>query len=89
MLPFGSAWPSAKEKRLKNHPLPRTWDVIVYLSGASMRIGTVQALTEELARAAALRRFGVTEYELAGHANFGVVVPSGIYPGDKFDVTPA
>ena len=63
----------------------KTWNVRVHRGiHGSQSLGQVTESTEELARCAALSKFGITEEE----AEEGTLCP-GIYPADDFDVSPA
>lgn len=60
----------------------KTWKVRVHRDGGSKQIGQVHETTEELARCAALSKYGIGEDE-AGEGTLRV----GIYPDDDFDVS--
>ena len=62
----------------------KTWNVRVHRGiHGSQDLGQVRESTEELARCAALSKFGISEEE----AEDGTLRP-GIYPTDDFDVLP-
>jgi len=64
----------------------RTWNVRVRRVGRDVTLGQVHECNEELARCAALSRFGVSDDELAaGEAQDG---EDGILPDGDFDVSP-
>lgn len=60
----------------------KTWNVRVHRAGGSQLLGQVHETSEELARCAALSKFGVSEED----AEDGTP-RAGIYPADDFDVT--
>lgn len=62
----------------------KTWNVSVRRNGESKHLGLVHEKTEDLARCAALSKYGVSEDE----AEDGTL-RAGIYPADDFDVSPA
>lgn len=62
----------------------KTWSVRVHRNGGSKAIGQVHETSEELARCAALSKYGISEDE----AEEGTL-RAGIYPADDFDVSPA
>jgi len=62
----------------------KTWNVRVHRVGGSKALGQVQETNEELARCAALSKFGLSEED----AEDGEL-RAGIYPADDFDVSPA
>ncbi|MDO9164893.1 MAG: hypothetical protein Q7U13_02180 [Rhodoferax sp.] len=65
----------------------RKWNVQVIREGRSHYIGEVNESSEEMARCAALSRFGVGADEIdAGEAPPRCVA---IYPDDNFEVSPA
>lgn len=65
----------------------RKWNVHVIREGRSQYIGEVNESSEEMARCAALSRFGVGADEIdAGEAPPRSVA---IYPDDDFEVSPA
>ena len=65
----------------------RKWSVHVIRDGRSQYIGEVNESSEEMARCAALSRFGVGADEIdAGEARPRCVA---IYPDDRFEVSPA
>lgn len=61
-----------------------TWNVRVQRNGTTVELGQVHEATEELARCAALSKFGITEEEAEEGTN-----RKGIYPCDDFDVSAA
>ena len=64
----------------------KKWNVHVTREGRSQYIGEVSESSEEMARCAALSRFGVGEDEIdAGEAAPRRVA---IYPDEDFDVSP-
>lgn len=65
----------------------RKWNVHVIREGRSQYIGEVSESSEEMARCAALSRFGVGEDEI----DTGGAPPRcvAIYPDDDFEVSPA
>lgn len=64
----------------------RKWNVHVIREGRSQYIGEVNESSEEMARCAALSRFGVGADEIdAGEAGPRRVA---IYPDDNFEVSP-
>lgn len=62
----------------------KTWDVRVHRNGSSKALGQVHEASEELARCAALSKFGISDEEadVGGRRD-------GIYPDDDFDVSGA
>lgn len=65
----------------------RVWNVRVHRDGHVVSLGEVSERNEELARCAALSRFGISEDELAAgdvRADWNVVLPD-----EDFDVSPA
>jgi hypothetical protein len=62
----------------------KTWNVRVHRGGRIKELGQVHETSEELARCAALSKFGISEEE----ADEGSM-RAGIYPSDDFDVSPA
>jgi len=60
----------------------KQWGVYLLRSGERKRLGTVNETTEELARCAALSKFGISEDE----AEEGTT-RAGIYPADDFEVS--
>lgn len=64
----------------------RKWSVYVIREGRSRYIGEVNESSEEMARCAALSRFGVGE----GEIDVGEAAPRSvaIYPDEDFDVSP-
>lgn len=65
----------------------KTWNVRVRRNGRGLTLGQVHERNEELARCAALSRFGVSEDELAsGEARDEA---EAIFPDDDFEVLPA
>lgn len=62
----------------------KTWNVQVHRNGGVKQLGQVHEATEELARCAALSKYGISEDE----AEEGTLRP-GIYPADEFDVSAA
>ena len=65
----------------------KTWNVRVRRNGRDLTLGQVHERNEELARCAALSRFGVSEDELAGgEARDGA---EAIFPYDAFEVLAA
>ena len=62
----------------------KTWNVRLHRAGVSKDIGQVQETNEELARCAALSKFGISE-EDAAHTK----QRDGIREDDDFDVSPA
>ncbi len=62
----------------------KAWNVRVHHSGDSKELGQVHESSEELARCAALSKYGISEEE----ANEGTL-RAGIYPADDFDASPA
>ena len=63
----------------------KAWNVRVHRAGEpSIELGQVNESTEELARCAALSKYGISEEE----AEEGTM-RRGIYPADDFDVSPA
>lgn len=62
----------------------RAWNVRVHRAVGAIELGQVHETNEELARCAALSKFGVNEEE----ADEGEL-RTGIYPDDDFDVSPA
>lgn len=69
---------------MATHQRMTTWNVRVHRDGSSKTLGQVHEATEELARCAALSRYGISEAE----ADEGTL-HAGIYPADDFDVSPA
>lgn len=67
--------------------MQRKWNVHVIREGRSQYIGEVNESSEEMARCAALSRFGVGADEI----NAGEAPPrcEAIYPDDNFEVSPA
>lgn len=65
----------------------RKWNVYVIREGRSQYIGEVNESSEEMARCAALSRFGGGTDEI----DLGEVLPRcvAIYPDDTFEVSPA
>ena len=63
------------------------WNVYVIREGRSQYIGEVSESSQEMARCAALSRFGVDEDEI----DAGEFPPRcvAIYPDDDFEVSPA
>lgn len=55
----------------------RTWQVYVYRDGRSQHVGSVGESSEELARCAALSKYGASEEDL-----------SGLEPGRKSVILP-
>lgn len=68
---------------MSNQPI-KAWNVRVHRCGGSVELGQVHETTEDLARCAALYKFGVSEDEAGADAR-----RAGIYPADDFDVSPA
>lgn len=65
----------------------KTWNVRVCRNGRDLTLGQVRERNEELARCAALSRFGVSEDELAsGEARDWA---EAIFPDDDFEVLAA
>ena len=62
----------------------KTWDVHVRRIGGSIELGQVHEVSEELARCAALHKFGVGDADAEEGAS-----SAGIRPADDFDVWPA
>jgi hypothetical protein len=64
----------------------RKWNVYVIREGRSQYIGEVNESSEEMARYAALSRFGVGADEI----DVGEALPRcvAIYPDDNFEVSP-
>jgi len=62
----------------------KSWSVHVQRDGRRIYLGTVGEATEDLARCAALSKYGISEDEADEGTN-----RAGIYPVDDFDVTPA
>ena len=60
------------------------WRVYVHRDGGRKLLGQVNETSEELARCAALSKYGISEEE----AEEGTL-RAGIYPADDFDVSPA
>lgn len=60
------------------------WRVYVHRDGCRKLLGQVNETSEELARCAALSKYGISEDE----AEEGTL-RAGIYPADDFDVSPA
>lgn len=64
----------------------KTWNVRVSRNGCDQTLGQVHERNEELARCAALSRFGIGDDELAAReAHDG---EGGILPDDDFEVSP-
>ena len=66
------------------HQQMKAWNVRVHRNGATKLLGQVHETTEELARCAALSKYGISEDE----AEEGTL-RAGIYSVDDFDVSPA
>ncbi|VVD75259.1 hypothetical protein PAQ31011_00834 [Pandoraea aquatica] len=66
-----------------------TWNVLVDRHPTSIYLGQVNEDTEELARCAALHKFGMSEDEYFDALNHGEEFPCGISPGDDFSVSRA
>lgn len=64
----------------------KTWNVRVRRNGRDLTLGQVHERNEELARCAALSRFGISDDELA--AREAQVGEGGILPDDEFEVSP-
>ena len=65
----------------------KTWNVRVFRDGQALMLGQVAESNQELARCAALHRFGVSDDEVAaGEVRSG---EAAIYPEDEFEVSPA
>lgn len=62
----------------------KTWNVRVLRDGGSKELGQVHETSEELARCAALSKYGISDDE----AEEGTL-RAGIYPADDFDVSRA
>ena len=62
----------------------KAWNVRVHRNGGQNELGQVHESNEELARCAALSKYGVSEEE----AEEGTL-RAGIYPADDFGVSPA
>lgn len=62
----------------------KTWNVRVHRAGGSTHLGQVHEVSEDLARCAALSKFGISDDE----TDLGTA-RAGIYPADDFDVSPA
>lgn len=75
-------------KTIRSNPanprLLRAWRVFVHRNGKRELLGEVNESNEELARCAALSKYGISEEE----AEEGRL-RAGIYPADDFDVSPA
>lgn len=65
--------------------MSKTWDVRVHRATGHRFIGQVTERNEELARCAALSRFGLADEDLAPGTE-----PNGaaIFPSEEFDVSP-
>ena len=61
----------------------KTWNVVVYPTGHGIELGQVTENSEELARCAALHKFGIPEYEVTDPSRQGIRVE------DDFSVFPA
>jgi len=64
----------------------KTWNVRVRRDGSDLNLGQVHERNEELARCAALSRFGIGDDELAARQPHDGEV--GILPDDEFEVSP-
>lgn len=64
----------------------RTWNVRVRRNGREVTLGQVRERNEELARCAALSRFGLSDDELAAREEPDG--DDGILPDDEFEVSP-
>lgn len=60
----------------------KTWNVRVHRANGSKHLGQVHETSEELARCAAISKYGISEEE----AEEGTL-RAGIYPADDFDVS--
>jgi len=62
----------------------KTWNVRVHRAGGSTQLGQVHEMSEDLARCAALSKFGISDDEAESGTD-----RAGIHPADDFDVSPA
>lgn len=62
----------------------KAWNVQVRRNGGTKQLGQVHETTEDLARCAALSKYGISEDDVEDGT-----LRAGIYPADDFDVSPA